>query len=179
MNDPQHVGPPHWLTLDPGEMVHIRTAPSKNLLLAGIGGGMILLICVSVVVAAIGNIETGRVLSFTVVMLVMALLGAIYLFVHWWEYTVTSDRVCVVRGFRSRETRTVSLDAVEKVTLEQSRWQRLVNGGDLLFVTERGMLRFDAVENPLRLRTSSGSHRVVRDTRTVRDGRFYRFDPLL
>lgn len=151
MGDSPHVGTPKWLTLVPGETVHLRAAPSKNLLLAGIGGGMALLVCVSVFVAALGDIVTGRILSFAVVVVVVAVLVSLYLFVHRREYAVTSDRVCVTRGFRSRNARAVSLDAVEEVTLDQSRWQRLVNVGDLVIVTDRRTLRFDSVEDPRRV----------------------------
>jgi uncharacterized membrane protein YdbT with pleckstrin-like domain len=151
MSDSRHVGTPEWLTLDPGETVHLRAAPSKNLLLAGIGGGMAMLVVVSVVVAALGDIATGRALSFAVLILVVAILGSIYLLVHRWEYAVTSDRICVARGLRSRETRAVPLDAVREVTLDQSRWQRLVNVGDLVIVTDQRTLRFGSVEDPRRV----------------------------
>lgn len=147
MSDLRHVGTPEWLTLNPEETVSLRTAPSKNLLLAGIGAGMVLLVVVSVV-AALGDIATGRILSFAVLMIVVALLGGIYLLVHRWEYVVTSERACVTRGLLSREIHVVRLDAVEEVTLDQSRWQRVANVGDLLFVTDERTLRFSSVEDP-------------------------------
>jgi uncharacterized membrane protein YdbT with pleckstrin-like domain len=139
------------LTLESGERVHLRAAPSKNLLLAGIAGGMALLVCVSAVVAVLGDIVTGRILSFLVLVLVLAILGITYLFVNRWEYAMTSDRACVAGGLRTRDTHTVPLDEVAEVSVDQSRWQRLVNVGDLLFVTERRTLRFDSVEDPRRV----------------------------
>lgn len=151
MSDLRHVGTPEWLTLNPEETVSLRTAPSKNLLLAGIGVGMVLLVVVSAVVAALGDIATGRILSFAVLMIVVAILGGIYLLVRRWEYVVTSERACVTRGLLSREIHVVRLDAVEEVTLDQSRWQRVANVGDLLFVTDERTLRFGSVEAPRHL----------------------------
>lgn len=151
MSDARHVGTPGWLTLSPGETVLLRAGPSKNLLLAGIGSGMVLLVLVSVVVAALGDIATGRALSFLVVMAVVASLAGIYALVHRWEYAVTSERACVVTGLWSRERRSVELDAIEEVRVDQSRWQRLVSVGDLVFVTDEGPLRFALVGAPYRV----------------------------
>lgn len=139
---------PEWLSLGQAETVALRAAPSKNLVLAALGAGMVLVVVVSVVVATLGNILMGRILSFAVLVFVLALLGGIYLVVHRWEYAVTSDRVCAVRGFRSRTARCVPRADVRDVTFEQSRWQRLVDVGDLLFVTDDGVVRFRAVGNP-------------------------------
>lgn len=148
MSDARRGGAPRWLTLSPGETVRLRVGPSKNLLLLGIGTGMVLLVLVSVVVAALGDIATGRALSFLVVILVMAMFAGIYAFVHRWEYVVTSDRACVVTGLRSRERRSIRPGDIEEVRVEQSRWQRLVNVGDLLLVTDERTLRFGSVEGP-------------------------------
>lgn len=151
MRDARHVGTPKWLTLSPDETVNFRARPSKNLLLAGIGTGMVLLVLVSVVVAALGDISTGRALSFVVVILVVAILAGIYALVHRWEYAVTSDRACVATGLRSRDCRSVNLDDVEEVRVDRSRWQRLVNVGDLSFVTEEETLRFAFLDSPHRV----------------------------
>lgn len=147
MSDARHVETPEWLTLSPDETVNFRARPSKNLLLAGVGTGMVLLILVSVVVAALGDIATGRVLSF----LVVAILAGIYALVHRWEYAVTSDRACVATGLRSQDCRSVNLDDVEEVRVDRSRWQRLVNVGDLSFVTEEETLRFAFLHSPHRV----------------------------
>lgn len=151
MSDVRHVGTPEWLTLSPGETVHLRAGPSQNLLLAGIGAGMVLLVVVSVVVAALGDIGAGRALSFAVVVLVVAILAGIYVFVHRWEYAVTSERACVAAGLVERDSRQVRLDDVAEVRVDQSRWQRLVSVGDLLFVTDDGTLRFALVGSPYRV----------------------------
>lgn len=150
MSDARHVGTPEWLTLSPGETVHLRAGPSKNLLLAGIGAGMVLLVLVSIVVASLGEIGTGRALSFVVVVLVVVILAGTYAFVHRWEYAVTSERACIATGLRSRERRSVRLEDVEEVRVDQSHWQRLVSVGDLSFVTEEGSVRFALVGAPYR-----------------------------
>lgn len=150
MSDARHVGTPGWLTLSPGETVRLRAGPSQNLLLAGIGAGMTLLLVVSVVVAAVGDVGTGRALSFAVVVLVVVILAGTYALVHRWEYAVTSERVCVATGLLSREPRTVPLDDVAEVRVDQSRWQRLVSVGDLVFDAGEGTLRFALVGNPRR-----------------------------
>lgn len=148
MSNPGRGATPDWLSLEPSETVQVRTAPSKNLVLAGLVGGMGLIVAVSVVVAALGDITTGRILSFAVLVAVLALLGTIYLVVNRWEYAVTSDRVSAVRGLWSLTTRSVALADVQSVTLDQSGWQQLVHVGDLVFVTDDDELRFWAVENP-------------------------------
>lgn len=112
---------------------------------------MVLLVVVSAVVAVLGDIATGRALSLAGLAVVVAILGGIYLLVNRWEYAVTSERACIVRDLRSRETRDVRLDVVDEVALDQSRWQRLVNVGDLLFVTDERTLRFGSVEDPRRV----------------------------
>lgn len=151
MSAVRRVRTPEWLTLGPGETVHVRAAPSKNLLLAAIAVGMTLLLVVSLVVAALGNIAMGRALSFAVTVFALALLVAIYGFVDRWEYAVTSDRACVARGFRSRERTVLPLDAVERVDVEQSHWQRVIDVGDIVFITDDDALRFVAVEDPRRV----------------------------
>lgn len=151
MNDARHVGTPGWLTLSPGETVLLRAGPSKNLLLAGIVLGMGLLVLVSAVVAALGDIATGRTLSFAVVVLVVAILAGIYAFVNRWEYAVTSERVCAVTGTWSRTRHSLPLADVEDVRVEQSRWQRPVNVGHLVFVADGETLVFAFVGTPHRV----------------------------
>lgn len=148
MSNPGRGAAPDWLSLERSETVQVRAAPSKNLVLAGLAGGMGLIVAVSVVVAALGDITTGRILSFAVLVAVLALLAAIYLVVNRWEYAVTSDRVSAVRGLWSPTIRSVALADVQSVTLDQSGWQQLVHVGDLVFVTNDDELRFWAVENP-------------------------------
>lgn len=148
MRDSRLQGAPDWLSLGSAETVQLRLAPSQNLVLAGLAGGMTLVLAVSIVVAVLGRITTGRILSFAVLVGVLALLAAIYLVVNRWEYAVTTDRVCVLRGVQADTTRSVRRDALREVTLDQSRWQRLVNVGDLVFVTDDAEVRFWAVENP-------------------------------
>lgn len=148
MSAAERARPPEWLSLGAAETIQFRAAPSQNLLLAGIGGGMTGLLVVAVLVAAIGDIGTGRTLSFAGVVLVLGAIGGIYLFVNRWEYVVTSDSVYVRRGFASRETDRIGLDAVEGVALEQSWWQRLVNVGTIALATPDDAIRFVAIEDP-------------------------------
>lgn len=151
MSEARRVGTPDWLTLSPGETVLVRAGPSQNLLLAGIGAGMVLLVVVSVVVASLGDIGIGRALSFVVVVLVVVALALIYALVHRWEYAVTSERACVTTGLLSRAQRSVPLDEVSDVRVAQTRWQRLVSVGDLVFVADDRTLRFAAVGAPHRV----------------------------
>lgn len=151
MSDGRHVGTPEWLTLARDERVLLHTGPSQNLLLAGIAAGMVLLVVISTVVAALGNIALGRLLSFIVVVLVVAILAGIYAFVHRWEYALTSDRVCVATGLVSRERREIPLADVVEVSVDQSAWHRAVSVGDLVFTTTEGPLRFTLVGRPHRV----------------------------
>lgn len=139
---------PSWLTLDQGESMLLRSAPSKNLLLAGLAGGMLLLVGLSVVVSAIGDIATGRIISFAGLLVFGGILAGIYLFVNHWTYVVTSERVCVARTLRSSRTDEVRLEEVGDISMQQSWWQRIVDVGDLQFTTNSETLRFDSVENP-------------------------------
>ena len=68
-------------------------------------------------------------------------LGALYLltrFVHKWTtvIAITSSRLVVKHGMISRDTREVSLDKIEEVTLHQSGWDRLFGQGQ---ITVRGV----------------------------------------
>lgn len=139
---------PSWLTLDHGESVLLQSGPSKNLLLAGLAAGMLLLVGVSVVVSALGDIVTGRIISFGGLLVFGGILAGIYLFVHHWTYVVTSERACVARTLRSSRTDEVRLGVVGDISMHQSWWQRIIDVGDLQFTTNSETLRFNSVENP-------------------------------
>jgi uncharacterized membrane protein YdbT with pleckstrin-like domain len=142
---------PAWLTLTDGERVWLRTAPSRNLVLAALAVGFVLLLTMSVAVSAMGDLATGRAVSLTVLLAIVALLLAAFLYIRRNDYVLTSERACAGVGLGSKRTRAVALADVQDVTVEQSGWQQLVNLGTLRFVTAGEDLRFALVENPAHL----------------------------
>lgn len=150
MSLPGHVGTPDWLTLKTDERVRLRARPSKNLLLATLVFGTVLLVGVGVVAILVDvDVDDARRLSSLVLVSVFVLTGAVYLFNRRHEYVVTSHRVCAAAGLTSTEVTTVDLDDVDEVTVEQTGWQALLDVGTLEFVTsETDTLRFSFVENP-------------------------------
>lgn len=140
--------PPAWLTLDDDERVWLRVSPSRNLVLAALGGGFALLLVMSVTVSAMRDIGTGRAVSLTVLVVIVGLLLAAFLFVRRNEYVLTDARACTGTGFGSKRVTSVDLTEVRDVTVEQSTWQQLVNVGTLQFVTDGSDLTFALVENP-------------------------------
>lgn len=142
-------GPPDWLELADDERVRLRTAPSRNLVLAALTAGFVLLIAMSVFVGAQGDLATGRIVSFVVLALIVALLVGAFLLTHHREYVLTSDRVVAGIGFGSKRVEAVALDRVTDVDVEQSAWQRPVSIGTLRFdCADGGDLRFALVGNP-------------------------------
>lgn len=142
-------GPPDWLELEDGERVWLRTRPSRNLVLAALTVGFVLLIAMSVFVGALGDLATGRVVSFVVLALIVALLVAAFLLTHSRRYVLTSDRVVTATGFRSKRVESVPVDRVTDVTVEQSAWQRPVSVGTVRFdAGDDGTLRFGLVGHP-------------------------------
>lgn len=148
MRDGRAPAAPDWLTLASGESVVLRTAPSKNLLLVGLAVGMLLLVGISVLVSAIGDIIAGRIISFAGLLVFGGILGGIYVLVHRWEYVLTTERVCVTRSIRDRSQDEVRLDAVGEVSMGQSWWQQVVDVGDLHFAADGKTLTFNSIENP-------------------------------
>lgn len=144
-------GPPEWLALDDGERVWLRASPSRNLVLAALAAGFVLLLAMSVAVSAMNDLGTGRAVSFTVLLFIVGLLLAAFLLIRRNEYVVTNERVCVGIGFGSKRTTSVAIEDVRDVTVEQSGWQQLVSVGTLRFVADDGDLAFTLVENPSRL----------------------------
>lgn len=143
--------PPEWLSLADGERVWLRVSPSRNLVLAALAAGFVSLLAMSVAVSAMNDIGTGRAVSLTVLLGIVGLLLAAFLYTRRNAYVLTSERICAGVGLGSKRTRTVALEDVHDVTVEQSTWQRLVNLGTLRFATDDGDLTFALVENPAHL----------------------------
>lgn len=141
-------GPPEWVSLTHDERVWLRVSPSRNLVLAALVAGSGLLLVMSVGVSAMHDLGTGRLVSFTVLLVIVGLLVAASLVTHRLEYVLTSERVCVGVGLRSKRTRFIDLENVQDVSVEQSWWHRLANVGTVRFVTAGGDLAFALVENP-------------------------------
>lgn len=144
-------GPPEWLSVSDGERVWLRVSPSRNLVLVALTVGFVLLLMMSVTVSAMGDLGTGRAVSLTVLLFIVALLVGAFLYIRHREYVLTSERVCAGVGLITKRTRAVDLGEVEEVTVEQSTWQQLVNLGTLRFASGEGDVAFELVENPARL----------------------------
>lgn len=143
--------PPEWLTLDDGERVEIRVSPSRNLVLASLTVGFVLLLAMSVAVSTMTDLGTGRALSLAVLLFIVGLLVATFLVTRRNEYVLTSERVCAGIGLGSKRVVSVYLENVRDVSVEQSSWHQLLNIGTVRFVTESDELAFALVENPMYL----------------------------
>lgn len=143
--------PPEWLPLNDGERVWLRASPSRNLVLAALAAGFVLLLAMSMVVSAMNDLGTGRAVSLAVLLVIVGLLVAAFLVTRRNEYVLTSDRVCAGIGLGSKRVTWVDTEEVRDVTVEQSRWQQLVNVGTLRFVADSGDLTFALVESPVHL----------------------------
>lgn len=150
MSLPGHVGTPSWLTLDADERVWLRAHPSKNLLLATLIVGTLLLIGLGVVAVLVDvGVATARRMSSVVLVFVFVLTAVVYLLTRSNEYVVTSHRICEAVGLTSKVVETVELADVDEVTVTQSRWQSWLNVGTLEFVGDGGVtIRFTLVEDP-------------------------------
>lgn len=140
--------PPTWLDLDDGERVWMRVTPSRNLVLAALTVGFVLLLVMSVAVSAMSDLGTGRAVSLTVLLVIVGLLVVAFLLTKRSEYVLTSHRVCAGVGLGSKRVVAVDLHDVRDVTVEQSTWQRLASVGTLRFVADGDDLRFTLVGNP-------------------------------
>lgn len=141
--------PPEWVTLDSDERVWLRATPSSNLVLASLAVGFVLLIAMSVLVSFFTDLATGRVVSFAVLVLIVALLVAAYAVTKRREYVLTSERAYAGVGLTEKRVSSVELTDVREVTVEQSDWERVLNVGSLRFVTDGdSQVTFALVENP-------------------------------
>lgn len=149
MSDTQSVRTPTWLTLAPDERVLLRTRPSTNLVLASVVGGFLLITLGSLPFIAVSAVDAGRRVTFALAGLVILLVLGSFLLVRHREYVVTSKRVAVAEGLRSKTVRTVAVEDVTTVSVAQRRLLGLVNLGTVRFETAGGEpLEFSLVERP-------------------------------
>lgn len=144
------ASPPEWLALAPGEEVWFRGTPSGNLLLASLTIGFLLLTGMSMLVSVGTDLATGRRAMFTVLVVILAVIVGVFITIERREYVLTNERVYVGVGLRSKRVRSVALDDVRDVSLEQSNWQQHLHLGTLRFVThdEADTLSFALIEEP-------------------------------
>lgn len=137
------------MTLAPDERVLLRARPSTNLVLAGIVGGFFLIIAGALPFIALGAPDAGRRVTFALVVVVLLAIAGSFLLVRRREYVLTSERAAVAVGLRSKEVRSVDVDDVRDVSLEQRTWHGWTNVGTVRFVADGGEhLEFDHVEDP-------------------------------
>lgn len=149
MSGTQSVKTPPWMTLDTDERVLLRSSPSTNLLMAGVVGGFFLITLGSFPFIALGAVDAGRRTTFAITAIVVLIVIWIFLQIKRREYAVTSKRVSVASGLRAREIRSIDVEDVADVTLEQNRWQRWLSVGTLRFVTDGDDgVAFDLVGDP-------------------------------
>lgn len=141
--------PPDWLSLATDERMWIRTSPSGNLVLGSLAVGFVALMAMSIVVSFYTTQETGRALSFAVLLSILALLAATYFVINRREYVLTSRRAYAATGLAPRRVSSVDLEDVHGVALDQSGWRGLLNIGDLQFLTDEGdEVRFALIDEP-------------------------------
>lgn len=141
--------PPEWLSLEPDEHVVLRASPSRNLLLASLVVGFVVLTGMAILVTVGTDLATGRMAMFAVLLLVLAAIAGVFIWVEQREYVVTSRRVSVAVRLPSTRVSSIALDDVRDVTVDRSGWRGWIEVGDLQFRTDDGtVLRFAAIENP-------------------------------
>lgn len=149
MSETQSVRTPAWMTLAPDERVLLRVQPSTNLVLAGVFGGFFLITLGALPFIALSAADTGRRVTFAITGLVVVVVVASFVLIKTREYAVTNKRVSVASGLTDKEVRSVEVEEVRDVALEQGWWQRLVNVGTLRFVTDgTDDVEFDFVGDP-------------------------------
>lgn len=140
--------PPEWLELDDGERVWMRASPSRNLVLVALAAGFVLLLVMSVAVSAMDDLGMGRAVSFAGLLVIVGLIVAAFLVTRRNEYVLTSDRVYSGRGLGTKRVRSIGIDEIHDVTIEQAWWAKLASVGTLRFVAEGDDIAFALVENP-------------------------------
>lgn len=141
---------PEWLDLRGDEHVLLRATPSQNVLLASLIAGVVLMLAMAVVVGFLTGIQTGRRLSFIVLIFIVGLIAGSFLVTKRHEYVVTNQRLCSAEGITDKHVTHVPLTGVTDVTIQQSWWQQLFNVGSVRFdvVDSDEAASFGLVENP-------------------------------
>lgn len=143
---------PDWTALTSGEEVLVRTAPSKNLVLAAFGLAVVVVLVGSAALASssIGP-RVGRVGSLAMLCAAAAPIAGAFLQTRRREYVVTTDRVCVRVGLWRPAVTELSLGDVEEVSYGRSGWQRVAWVGTVRFHGAGRIVSFAGVEDPHRL----------------------------
>lgn len=135
-----------------GAEVLIRTAPSKNLVLAAFGFAAVVVLVGSVVLAAASiDPRVGRVGSLAMLCVATAPIAGAFLSTRRREYVVTTDRVYVRVGLWRPGVTELPLEAVEEITFHRSGWGRIASVGTVRFHGAARTVAFTGVENPHRL----------------------------
>jgi hypothetical protein len=141
--------PPGWLELRDEERVVLRVAPSKNLVLASLTAGVVLMMAMAVVVGFVLSRTPARRVSFVVLLVIVAMIAGAFLVTERREYVLTSRRVCAAVGFGSKRVEACSVEAVADVSIEQDGWEQLLSVGTVRFATRDGEgVAFGLIENP-------------------------------
>lgn len=153
---PERVpNPPEWVTLSHGERVRLVASPSRNLVLAGLAVGFVLLIAMSIGVGFAASLETGRAVSFATLVVIVGLLLAAYGPTRTRQYVLTSDRALAGVGLRTKRVSSVPLEAVSDVQVRQGGVRRFLGVGTVRIVTIDGdAVAFRLVGSP----TEIGRH---------------------
>jgi uncharacterized membrane protein YdbT with pleckstrin-like domain len=139
---------PSWLDLDDDEYVVVRTRPSSNLVLAAVVVGLGLMVTMAVVVGFFTSQSTGRAVSFTVLIGIVAVIAGTFLLTRRREYVMTDRRALAAVGFLYRDISSCTLSEVRGLAVQQSTWQQLFDVGTLRFETDGGGVAFRSLENP-------------------------------
>lgn len=139
---------PDWLEPQADEYVLLRASPSQNLVLASLIVGVVAMVVMAVVVGFFLGVRYGRLVSFAVLLLVVALIAGAFVVTKRREYVLTSQRVCAAVGLTDKRVTVYPLEGIHDVTIEQSGWQQLFNVGTIRFSSGDGGVAFLLVENP-------------------------------
>lgn len=150
MSTSAEVPAPDWLDVEPGETVWLHASPSKSLVLVGVGIGFVVLVGVSALVGALGDVLIGRALSAVMLVSLLLLLIGPFLLSERREYVLTNSRVIEKPALPWRSDTWIPIENVEAVSLEQSSWEGYMGIGDLRFDTVHNAhdLRFAYLDDP-------------------------------
>lgn len=152
MSPPREAPASAWTAPPAGEEVLVRTAPSKNLVLAAFGLSAVVVVVGSAVLAAASvGPRVGRLGSLAMLGAATAPIAGAFLRTRRREYVVTTDRVSVRVGLWRPVVTELPLDAVEEVTYHRSGWNRVAAVGTVRFHGAGRTVSFAGVENPHRL----------------------------
>lgn len=142
-------GIPDWIQPEADERVSLRETPSRKLLLGAFGLAFVVLVVLSVLVAIVSDIGTGRRLSGVIIVLTVGVILYAFYIINRLDYVVTDRRAVVGVGLFSKRVDEVALDDVEDVVVERSAWQQWLGTGTVRLDVHSGSpLRYAFVERP-------------------------------